>query len=160
MRSSIDVLSTLFLALLILSTVNPWYGHYLAIEGLLIFILVATGAIYFARKNIFISKKLLLLIGLFSIVFFFQWAVFGLFPFVTIAGFFVKILCAYFIVNICKDFPLAFVKVVFVLSSISLVIWFLEVFTPLSVLIELFPKQYAHEGSINPRSISLYLFNK
>jgi len=154
MRSSIDVLSTLFLALLILATVNPWYSHYLAIEGLLIFTLVTTGAIYFARKNIFISKKLLLLVGLFSIVFFVQWAVFGLFPFVTIAGFFVKILCAYFIVNICTNFPLAFVKVVFVLSSISLVIWFLEVFTPLSVLIELFPKQYANEASINTRSIS------
>ena len=153
MRSLTDVLSTLLLTLLILVTVNPWYSHYLIIEVVLVCILVISGAIYFAR-NTFISKKLLLLVSLFSIIFFFQWTVFGLFPFVTIAGFFVKILCAYFIVNICKNFPLAFVKVVFILSSISLVIWFLEVLTPLSALIELFPKQYGNEASVIPRSIS------
>jgi hypothetical protein len=154
MRNSIDVLSTLLLALLILATVNPWYSHYLMIEGVLVFILVTAGAIYFSRKNTFISKKLFLLVSLFSIVFFLQASAFGLFPWFTIVGFFVRLLCAYFIVNICKDFPLAFVRVVVVLSSISLVIWFLEVFTPLGVLVEAFPKEYVNEKSIVPRYIS------
>ena len=154
MKNSIDALSILLLALVILGTVNPWYSHYLMIEGLLIFTLVTTGAIYFFRTKAFLSKKLLLLISLFLIIFFLQWTAFGFFPVVTIAGFFVRLLCAYFIVNICKDFPLAFVKVVFVLSSISLVMWFFEVFTPLSVLIEAFPKEYVNEHAIGPRSLS------
>jgi hypothetical protein len=154
MRINLDGLSALLLALVILSTANPWYSHYLMIEGLLVCLLVTSGSIFFAKKKTFLSKKLLLLVSLFSIVFFLQWAIYGLFPLVTIAGFFVRLLCAYFIVNICKDFPLTFVKVIFVLSSISLLIWFLEVFTPLSVLVEAFPQVYQHEESMWPRSLS------
>lgn len=154
MRIGIDGLSTLLFALVLLSTTNPWFSHYLMIDGLLVFLLVISGIIFFARKNTFLSKKLLLLVSLFLIIFFLQGSAFGFFPLVTIAGFFVRLLCVYFIVNICKDFPLTFVKVIFVLSSISLLIWFLEAFTPLSVLVEALPKVYQHEDSMWPRSLS------
>ncbi|MBL19243.1 MAG: hypothetical protein CMC82_05380 [Flavobacteriaceae bacterium] len=153
MKVSKDSLSHILLALLILVTVNPWYSHFLIIEAVLVLFLVFTGALYIAKKRTFLSKKLLLVVSLFATLFFLQWIKYGILPIVTISGFFVKILCAYFMVNICKNFPLAFVKVVFVLSSISLVIWFLEVMTSLPLL-DAFPKDYANEDSIMPRSLS------
>lgn len=159
MTISLDHISRIILFLIVLQ-VNPWYGHTFNNDIFYICIFMILLIIYFYKYSFKISKKLILLIGTFLIIFIAQWMAFGIFPTYTILGFFVRILSAYLIVVLCKNFLYSFVQTLFILSSISLIFWFIDLLVPISIIPLFFIESYANELSVMPDYLSPFYTSK
>ena len=153
MTISVELISKLSLLFIVLM-VNPWYHYHLNIDIVYVFLFLILTTLHLHKFGFNISKNFFLLVSIFLIVFILQWMKYGLLPIFTIFGFFIRIMCAYYIVKLLRNFLHSFVNVVFILSCVSLFLWFFEAFTPLQVSSLFFTEAYANETSIKPDYLS------
>jgi hypothetical protein len=150
---SIDHLSKMLLLMSIL-VVNPWYKYVFNIDVIFVSIFLLSLTLYILKFGLNISKRFILISLLFAIIFVAQFFAFGYLPLITIFGFYIKIFSAYLIIKISKNFLQSFIKIIFVLSSISLVFWFFEALTPLNSFREHFLCLYVNDEAVIPSCFS------
>lgn len=115
-----DKLEYVLVGLLVCLSGNKAFTGDDRVEALLILSTVFLFGVFLIKDRCVISTRFHLILYLFAALFLAQGISFYFFPFVTVAGFIIRIFVGYAVVRLVRDFPRAYIDVLFYTSIISL----------------------------------------
>jgi len=122
--SLVTTRTDLFLVVLLLAlSGNPVVMGQPFIDLILIGVAVFLGVLVFVHHKRFFTKRFFVAVGLFGTILLVQCVQLSFYPIITIAGFYTRLFIGYAIYRLVKNFPLVYVRAMFYLAILSLVLY-------------------------------------
>jgi len=145
--------------LLLIISGNPFIGFYLGGEAPLVIISIFLVWSLFQSNIPIIENKGGIIFFIFSIISLFQIIYFNSFPIVTIIGFLLRLFIGYAIIRLVVNFPQLYIKVLYKLCILAVIIWSIGRTGLLDGIILSLPElQYNKWSHISSHSVGFHTF--